>query len=81
MMELLLRPYAIGLFHAGPDVDIDIWASEDGGRFWQKRGVAALHEPGTSQEQSASGIAHDGSRTTAIHNAQYQVICLSILAS
>jgi hypothetical protein len=58
--------------HSGPDVDIDIWASEDGGRFWQKRGVAALHEPGTSQEQSASGIAHDGSLIVLARTDEYQ---------
>ena len=58
--------------HSGPDVDIECWASEDGGRFWKQRGVAAPHAPGTSQEQSAIGIAHDGSIVVIARTDKYE---------
>ena len=47
--------------HGGPKGDIACWASEDGGRFWKFRGVAAQHEPGFSHIRNSIGTAHDGS--------------------
>ena len=45
--------------HGGPNGNIECWASEDGGRFWKLRGVAAPHEPERSHLQACVG---DGAR-------------------
>ena len=58
--------------HSGPDVDIECWASQDGGKFWKLRGIAAPHAQGTSQEQSAIGIAHDGSIVVIARTDKYE---------
>jgi hypothetical protein len=39
--------------------DIECWASTDG-RFWDKRGTVAPHEPGTVRMNQASGLAANG---------------------
>jgi hypothetical protein len=40
--------------------DVECWASEDGGRFWQLRGTPAPHEPGTNRMNVAAGLAANG---------------------
>lgn len=47
--------------HGGWEGDVVAWASEDDGRTWHFRGVAAPHEPGTNRMNVAAGLAHDGS--------------------
>ncbi len=37
--------------------DVECWASEDGGRFWERRGTPAPHEPGTNRMNVAAGLA------------------------
>ena len=55
----------VALLHNQPshllwEGDIDCWTSEDGGATWGRRGVAALHEPGTNQGHIAAGVGHNG---------------------
>jgi hypothetical protein len=47
--------------HGGWEGDVECWASKDGGRIWQLRGVPAPHEPGTNRMNVAAGCARDGS--------------------
>ena len=47
--------------HGGWEGDVECWASEDGGRRWELRGVPAAHEPGTNRMNVAAGLAADGS--------------------
>ncbi len=47
--------------HGGWEGDVECWASEDGGRMWNLRGVPAAHEPGTNRMNVAAGLARDGS--------------------
>jgi hypothetical protein len=46
--------------HGRWEGDVDCWASEDGGRFWQLRGTPARHEPGTNRMNVAAGLAASG---------------------
>ncbi len=46
--------------HSHWEGDVECWASTDGGRIWEKRGVPAPHEPGTARGNGANGIADDG---------------------
>ncbi len=46
--------------HAGLAGDVEVWGTEDGGRFWKLRGVAAAHEPGTNRMNVACGLAANG---------------------
>ena len=39
---------------------MECWASEDGGRTWQKRGTPIWHEPGTTRYDVAAGLANSG---------------------
>jgi hypothetical protein len=45
--------------HGRWEGDVECWASVDG-RFWQKRGTPAPHEPGTVRMNVAAGLAGDG---------------------
>jgi len=38
----------------------ECWASTDGGRTWQKRGVPVPHSPGTNRMNLSAGLAADG---------------------
>ena len=38
----------------------ECWASSDGGRLWELRGVPAPHEPGTNRMNLSAGLAQDG---------------------
>ena len=58
--------------HGGPKGDIEIWASEDRGRFWKLRGVAARHEPGFSHLRNSVGTAHDGSLVVLAETERYR---------
>ncbi len=40
--------------------DVECWATEDGGRTWQKRGTPAPHEPDTNRMNVAAGLAGSG---------------------
>ena len=40
--------------------DVECWASEDGGRFWRRRGTPAPHEPGTNRMNVAAGLTANG---------------------
>ena len=46
--------------HGQWEGDVECWASEEGGRLWQKRGVVAAHDPGTNRMNVAAGLAGDG---------------------
>lgn len=46
--------------HGGWEGDVECWASEDEGRLWTLRGIAALHEPETNRMNVAAGLARDG---------------------
>jgi hypothetical protein len=46
--------------HGGCEGDVECWASRDG-RFWEKRGTPAPHEPTTNRMNVAAGLARDGS--------------------
>jgi hypothetical protein len=46
--------------HGGWEGDVECWASEDGGKIWQLRGVPAPHEPTTNRMNVAAGLAHNG---------------------
>lgn len=45
--------------HARREGDVECWASTDG-HFWEKRGTAAVHEPGTNRMNVAAGLSHSG---------------------
>lgn len=45
--------------HGKWEGEVECWASADG-RFWEKRGVPALHEPGENRMNVAAGTANDG---------------------
>jgi hypothetical protein len=40
--------------------DVECWATEDGGRTWQKRGTPAPHEPNANRMNVAAGLAKAG---------------------
>jgi len=42
------------------EADIECWGSSDGGRTWQKRGIAGMHEPKTNRMNVAAGLAANG---------------------
>ena len=46
--------------HGSWEGDVDVWGSEDQGRTWTKRGVAAVHEPTTNRMNVAAGLARNG---------------------
>ena len=46
--------------HGQEEGDVECWASEDGGRLWRRRGVAAAHDPGANRMNVAAGLAPDG---------------------
>lgn len=47
--------------HGGCEGDTECWASEDGGRSWERRGVVHPHAPGTNNGLNhAAGFAPDG---------------------
>ncbi len=45
--------------HGRMEGDVECWASEDG-RLWQRRGVAAAHEPSANRMNVAAGLDRDG---------------------
>lgn len=45
--------------HGRMEGDVECWASSDG-RFWQKRGVAAQHEPSANRMNVAAGLDREG---------------------
>lgn len=45
--------------HGKWEGDVECWASADG-RFWQRCGVPAPHEPGTNRMNVAAGLANNG---------------------
>lgn len=48
--------------HGEWEGDVECWASSNGGRTWQFRGVVAAHdEPQTCRLNDAAGLAHNGS--------------------
>jgi hypothetical protein len=46
--------------HAKREGDVECWASTDGGKFWEKRGIAALHDPNANRMNVAAGMANNG---------------------
>jgi len=46
--------------HGSVAGDVECWASQDGGKSWQRRGVVAPHEPQTNRMNHAAGIAANG---------------------
>ena len=46
--------------HARVGGEVECWASEDGGRTWQKRSTPIWHEPGTTRYDVAAGLANSG---------------------
>ena len=47
--------------------DVEAWASTDGGRSWEKRGVAAPGEPPGNRMNVAGGRAANGDSETGSH--------------
>ena len=47
--------------HGKGEGDVELWASSDGGYFWERRGAVTSHKPGTVRMNVAAGLAHDGS--------------------
>lgn len=45
--------------HGSGEGDVDCWASSNG-HFWEKRGTAAPHTPGTNRMNVAAGLAKNG---------------------
>src|SRR5262245_7327991 len=45
--------------HGRMEGDVDCWASADG-RFWERRGVAAAHEPSANRMNVAAGLDRNG---------------------
>lgn len=45
--------------HAQREGDVECWASSDG-RFWEKRGVPAAHDPDANRMNVAAGLALNG---------------------
>jgi hypothetical protein len=45
--------------HGRMEGDVECWASEDG-RFWQRRGVVAAHEPSANRMNIAAGLDQGG---------------------
>lgn len=45
--------------HAKVEGNVECWASKDG-RFWEKRGIPAPHDPGTNRMNVAAGLAKNG---------------------
>jgi hypothetical protein len=45
--------------HARREGDVECWGSSDG-RFWEKRGTPASHEPNTNRMNVAAGLAGNG---------------------
>ena len=45
--------------HAKREGDVECWASTDG-RFWEKRGVPAVHDPNANRMNVAAGLASNG---------------------
>ena len=46
--------------HGRWEGDVECWGTEDDGRSWSLRGVAAPHEPGTNRMNVAAGLASNG---------------------
>lgn len=46
--------------HARSEGDVECWATTDGGRFWEKRGVPAAHDPNANRMNVAAGLAENG---------------------
>ena len=46
--------------HGRWEGDVECWGTEDEGRTWSLRGVAAPHEPGTNRMNVAAGLAGNG---------------------
>lgn len=46
--------------HGQWEGDVECWASEDGGLFWQHRGTPAAHEPTNNRMNVATGLAANG---------------------
>lgn len=45
--------------HARREGDVECWATDDG-RFWEKRGVPALHDKDANRMNVAAGLANNG---------------------
>lgn len=46
--------------HAQREGDVECWASTDGGRFWEIRGIPARHDPDANRMNVAAGMAKNG---------------------
>ena len=46
--------------HGLAEGDVEVWASNDGGKLWKLRGTATTHDPGTNRMNVAAGLAHSG---------------------
>jgi len=46
--------------HGSVAGDVECWASQDGGKTWQRRGIVAPHEPDTNRMNHAAGLAANG---------------------
>lgn len=46
--------------HAQSEGDVECWASTDGGRFWEIRGIPARHDPDANRMNVAAGMAKNG---------------------
>ena len=46
--------------HARSEGDVECWATTDGGKFWEKRGVPAAHDPNANRMNVAAGMAKNG---------------------
>ena len=46
--------------HGRMQGDVECWVSNDGGKFWTKRGTPAPHEPMTNRMNVAAGLANNG---------------------
>ena len=46
--------------HGSVAGDVECWATDDGGRTWQKRGTPAPHEPDCNRMNVAAGLAKNG---------------------
>ncbi|MCE9590718.1 MAG: glycoside hydrolase [Planctomycetes bacterium] len=46
--------------HGAWEGDVEVWGSEDQGRMWTLRGIAAPHAPATNRMNVAAGLARNG---------------------
>jgi len=46
--------------HARREGSVEVWSSDDNGRFWKKSGVPALHEANTNRMNVAAGTNQTG---------------------